>query len=312
MAERCIRELDALPAEAGQGVATIGNFDGVHRGHQRILQLARALADNEHRPVVALTFDPLPEQVMAPSRAPLQITLPDQKCRFLREAGVDWVVIVPASPSLLAMDPDEFAREVVAGRLAPRHLVEGPDFRFGRGRSGTIETLRRAAPQLGFEVHMGQPLEVDVGEGPQRVSSTLIRRLLLAGRVGDAARCLGRPFTLRGRVVGGHQRGRSLEFPTANVGGGRQICPGDGVYAGWAEVADRRRPAAISVGDKPTFGPSERTVEAFLLGAEGDFYGQMASVSFLRRLRDQVRFDSAEALKAQIAKDVQRVREICQ
>jgi riboflavin kinase/FMN adenylyltransferase len=164
--------------------------------------------------------------------------------------------------------------------------------------------------RAGIRVHLVDSVLIDLAEGRERVSSTLVRNLLRAGRVEDVRRCLGREFVLYGTVVGGRGRGRLLEFPTANLGGGEQVVPGDGVYAGRALVRGRTAPAAISVGTKPTFGESERTVEAFLLDAREDYYNEPVGLSFVRRLRDQVRFDSAEALKAQIAKDVEIVRQI--
>jgi len=314
MDDRCITGLDSLPLSARAGVVTVGNFDGVHLGHQRILRAARALADANGLRVVAMTFDPPPGLVLRASDVPERITPHEEKARLLLEAGADYVVTVPTTPQLLAMSPDEFARQVVIDRLAPRHVVEGHDFCFGRGRSGNIDTFRAVGAGAGLLVHVVEPayLDLDPGQGPpRRISSTLVRSLVHAGRVEDANRCLGREFTLYGMVVSGQARGRLLEFPTVNLTEGEQVRPGDGVYAGRAAVAGRRCAAAISVGNKPTFAPAGRAVEAFLLDAKGDFYHEGLALSFLRRLRDQVRFDGVEALKAQIEKDVQRVREIC-
>jgi riboflavin kinase/FMN adenylyltransferase len=191
--------------------------------------------------------------------------------------------------------------------------VEGASFRFGRGRAGGVETLRRAGASGGFELHLTDPVRIPLGGGEEVVSSTLIRRLVAAGRVADAARCLGRDFCLYGRVVPGSGLGRSLEYPTANLALGEQVCPGDGVYAGRAAVAGAEFAAAISIGTKPTFPETRQagpTVEAFLLDASGDYYGQTMALSFARRLRDQRRYEGPEALKAQMARDVETVRRI--
>jgi riboflavin kinase/FMN adenylyltransferase len=196
---------------------------------------------------------------------------------------------------------------VIEEHFAPRGMVEGPDFHFGRGRGGSVDTLRRR----GFEVRVVDSVAVDLPDGRQIVSSTLIRRLLLAGRIEDAARCLDRLYVLQGRVIGGRRVGRVLEFPTANLDPLEQVVPADGVYAGWAAVGTELYAAAISIGDKPTFnGEGGRAVEAFLIGASGDYYGCEMTLSFARRLRDQERFPGVDALKAQIARDVENVRAI--
>ncbi len=314
MDERCIQGLESLPAAARSGVLTIGNFDGVHVGHRRILQVARDLAHSAPAAVVAMTFEPPPDLVLRPEDAPQRVVPPEVKCRLLREAGCDWVVTAAADRAMLAMAPTEFVEQVIVRRFSPRHVVEGANFRFGRGRAGGVETLRQAGAPAGFELHVADPVRVRLAGGEEVVSSTLIRRLVAAGRVAGAARCLGRDFSLYGRVVPGSGLGRSLEHPTANLALGEQVCPGDGVYAGTAAVAGGEFAAAISVGTKPTFtatGEARRTVEAFLLDASGDYYDETMTLSFARRLRDQRRYESAEALKAQMAKDVERVREIC-
>ena len=308
--EYCLESLQSLPAEFRRCVLTIGNFDGMHLGHQRILETACRLARQEGLKVVAMTFEPPPDLVLRPADSPQRLAPPQQKRRLLEEAGADHVVIVRSDQTFLSTGPEEFIREVLLRRFAPRHIVEGPNFFFGRGRSGDIQTLRDAAVAGGFEVHVVDPILLEVGGRPQRVSSTLIRQLVAAGNVEDAARCLGRPFTLYGTIVAGQGQGRILEFPTANIQPGQQIVPPDGVYAGQAVIEDSTYPAAISVGTKPTLGPAPRTIEAFLLDATGDFYGRAMALRFLHRLRDQRRFDDIDSLKTQIAKDVKRVREL--
>jgi riboflavin kinase/FMN adenylyltransferase len=311
MQERCIEGLDSLPPSLQGCVLTIGNFDGVHLGHQQILHSARALGDADGITVVALTFEPPPELALRPEQPPLRITPPQQKYRLLRHAGADYVVAAKTENHLLQMSPEEFIEQVVVQHFAPKHVVEGRNFFFGRGRSGNIDTLAQAAPASGFVLHVVEPVMVELPEGAERISSTLVRGLVLAGRIEDANRCLGREFALYERVVPGEGHGRILEFPTVNVDPRQQVVPADGVYAGKATVNRDEFPAAISIGSKPTLGPSERAIEAFLIGARGDLYGKELTLTFARRLRDQHRFETTEQLKAQIAKDVERVREIC-
>jgi len=314
MDENCIMGLEALPEAVRSCVLTIGNFDGVHVGHQRILARARSLAEAAGATAVAMTFEPPPDLVLRPADPPQRILPAEQKLRLLRAAGAEAVVVARADDALLSMRPAEFIEHVIVRRFAPRHVVEGPNFRFGRRRSGTVETLRQAGPSWGFEVHVAEPVVVDLGGSAETVSSTLVRGLVMAGRVADAATCLGRPFALYGRIVSGLHFGRILEFPTANLSSGEQVCPGDGVYAGRAAIGATTYPAAVSIGTKPTLtdgSEAHRCIEAFLLNAEGDFYDEDMALSFVCRLRDQERFDGIEALRAQIDKDVARVREIC-
>jgi len=307
-----VEDLDRLPAEARGCVLTIGNFDGVHLGHRRILQVARSAADAVGAKVVAMLFDPPPLAVLAPDRAPPPITPTAMKVRRLAECGADVIVVVPATGEFLGIEARSFVQDVLVGRFRPRRLVEGPDFAFGRGRGGNVQTLRELGAEAGFEVTVVDPAVVELpGEGPVRVSSSLIRRLVLAGDVVAAGRCLGRTFSLYGRVVQGQGRGRLLEFPTANVDPGGMLVPGDGVYAARAEVAGRSCPAAVSIGVKPTFGPGPRTIEAHLIDDRRRLYDQPIALSFFQRLRDQETFPDTGSLRAQIAKDVERVRHLC-
>ncbi len=312
MDDRVIHGLESLPAEARRGVLTIGNFDGMHVGHQRIIATARELADAEGLAVVALTFEPPPDLVVRPQDQPRRLTPADQKADLLRQAGADWVVFVTADRQLLAMEPNEFIRKMVAAMVAPRYVVEGWNFFFGRGRSGNVDTLREAGEELGFAVHVVEAVTVQLPGGDERVCSTLIRDLVSAGLVEQATLCLGRPFALYGYVVAGHNRGRLLEYPTANIAPSEQVIPADSIYAGWADIDGRTFAAAISIGDQPTFAPAARTIEAHLLDVDEDFYGRFMTLRFVTRLREQRQFDGPAALSAQIAKDVERVRGICQ
>ncbi len=312
MDDRCIQGPEPLPAEARASVLTIGNFDGVHLGHQRILDTARGLADAHGVALVAVTFDPPPDLVLRPGDRPQRVSPHAERCRLLRAGGADWVVTLESQPALLDMTAEQFVQDVIVRHFAPAHLVEGHDFFFGRGRRGTVETLEAQGRRLGFAVHVVEAVTLDFPEGPQRISSSLIRRFVAAGRVADAARCLGRDFALFGTVITGHGRGRVLDFPTANIEPAEQVVPADGIYAGRAVVAGRRTAAAISIGDRPTLGPAgQRVVEAFLLDLREDCYGQQMSLGFVARLRDQQKFPGVRELREQIAKDVERVRQLC-
>ncbi len=306
-----INGLEATDSSLRGCVLAVGNFDGVHVGHRRILAEATEIARAESRKVAAMTFEPPPDLVLRRDDVPRRITPADEKCRLLREAGADAVVKVTATEDLLKLSADEFIEQVVVERFAPACVVEGHNFRFGRGRSGDVETLRAAGRIRGFDVRVVEPVMVEISGSQRRVSSTLIRDLIASGRVEDAARCLGRNFVLFGDVIGGKRLGRVLEFPTVNVRTHEQVVPADGVYAGFAKVEGGDGPAAISIGDRPTFDGRERQIEANLLKGDGDHYGKNVSLIFIRRLRQQQKFPSAEQLKQQIAKDVQRVREIC-
>lgn len=311
MNARVLRGLEGLPPDAHGRVLTIGIFDGVHLGHQRILQTARALADRAGGQVCVGTFDPSPAELLAPDRPAESILTSEVKYRLLGECGADFIVVIETTGELLATPAEGFVRDVILGRLRGTHVVEGPDFRFGRGRAGSVETLRRMAAKSGFEFTEVAAAKVELpGKGAVRVSSSLIRDLVRSGEVEAAGGCLTRPFTLYGRVVTGQRRGRLLQFPTANVDPDKTVVPGDGVYAARVEIGPTRYPSAVSIGVKPTFGPARRSIEVHLIDADGDFYGRRIAVAFLARLRDQAKFSDADSLRVEIAKDIQRVREI--
>lgn len=302
--------LDNVPDSLKGCVLTIGNFDGVHRGHQAIIDRARQLARPEGTQVVAMTFDPPPDLVVRPADPPQRLTPQPLKRELLIEAGADHVVTAIADMQLLSMTPEAFLKDVIGEKFAPTHIVEGSDFHFGRKRSGSVETLQQAAGPMGFGMHVVDPVMIAFADGEQRISSTMIRRLVAGGRVDDAADAMGRAFTLVGTVVGGEQIGRVLEFPTANLAPGEQITPADGVYAGLASLDELTVPAAISIGCKPTTGPSPRTIEANLIGVEGEFYGRIMRLQFYKHLREQRTYDSLDALRAQIARDVQQTKDV--
>ncbi len=303
---------DGLPEELKGCVLTIGNFDGVHVGHRRILDCCRQHADQEGLRMVVLTFDPPPDLVLRAEDEPQRIDPAEPNALRLCQAGADHVVVAQTDESLVAMSPEEFLDQVVHRYFAPRHVVEGKNFYFGIGRSGNVQTLRDAGARRGFVVHVVEPVVRTVRGKKSRISSTLIRLLIQTGRVEEARDLLARPYALYGRVVSGCGQGRVLQFPTANLDPGEQVVPIDGVYAGTSLMAGREVPTAISIGTKPTLGPGERTIEAHLIDETGelDLYEQQLEVRFEKRLRDQVRFESVEALREAIDRDVQAVRQL--
>ncbi len=304
------RSPDEVPGDLGRTVVVIGNFDGVHRGHRHVVARARQIADERGLPVVAVTFDPHPMAVLRPDHAPVTLTTIEQRAALLGDSGADAVLALPFSREMAAWSPEEFIDRVLVEVLHAAAVVVGANFRFGNRASGDVATLTAAGSQQGFTVE-----GVELDGGPQVWSSTYVRTCLAAGDVAGAAEALGRPVSVRGRVVRGDERGRELGYPTANVpvgqGGG---VPADGVYAGWLRRLDTgdRLPAAISVGTNPTFdGERERRVEAYALDRHDlELYDVEVEVEFVERLRGMVRFDSVEELVAQMKDDVARTRDV--
>jgi riboflavin kinase/FMN adenylyltransferase len=258
---------------------------------------------------VVLTFEPHPLTIVAPSKAPPRLLTIDEKLRLLSKAGADITVVARSEPELLNLQAERFIEEVIMQRFHPTHIVEGPSFGFGRGRKGTPKLLRRVAARFDCEVHIVEPVTLQIDKDETlMVSSSLIRRLLSEGKVRRAKLCLGRPYTLIGTVIGGDRRGRTIGFPTANVAVTEQLIPADGVYAGRALAGSRKHLAAISIGNTPTFSGTGQRIEAHLLDFDGDLYGQTIRIDFEHRLRGQRRFDSPEALAEQLRRDVEAVR----
>lgn len=293
---------------------TIGNFDGVHRGHAALLREARRRAGDGGR-VVALAFHPHPISVLRPEQAPAVLMPFERRSEHLRRLGADEVVRLTATPETLGLSPEAFIERVLEGHH-PSAIVEGSDFRFGRGRSGDASTLLRLGAANGFEVSIIDPVEAELSDQTiVTVSSTMTRWLVARGRVVDAARLLGRPYELEGLVVRGDRRGREIGFPTANIETDGLI-PADAVYAGAATLPDGREfPAAVHVGPRATFASATRTVEAYLIGWRGPLedgwrgaeeYGWRIRVSFTAWLRDQARFEGVGPLVDQIRRDVER------
>ncbi|GAA1872645.1 bifunctional riboflavin kinase/FAD synthetase [Myceligenerans crystallogenes] len=311
-------DLDQVPAGFGPSVVTIGNFDGVHRGHQAVLGRIVRLARADDAAAVAVTFDPHPAAVHRPETAPELITSLPDRLGLLAETGIDGVLVVTYTLDFAAQTPQEFVQKYLVDPLGARTVVVGHDVRFGKQNAGTLATMVELGGEHGFEVVAIE----DVG-GPDhhRWSSTAVRAALSEGDVAGAARVLGRAHRVRGMVVHGDARGRELGFPTANLGGIEGMVPADGVYAGRLRrpgLAEREPshpdgvlPAAISVGTNPTFDGVERRVEAYVLDRDDlDLYDEHVVLEFTEHLRPTVRFDGIEPLVAQMHDDVARAREI--
>jgi riboflavin kinase/FMN adenylyltransferase len=310
-------DLTDVPAGYGPSVVTLGNFDGVHAGHRAVLGRAVATARATGSRAVAITFDPHPLQVLYPDRAPGLITSLPQRLELMAATGLDAVLVMEFTRELALWSPDEFVDRVMVRTLGATTVVVGRDTRFGHRNSGDVETLRLLGERLGFDVDVVGDLLPDSGE--RRWSSSWVRELLAAGEVAAAAEVLGRPHRLSGEVVHGDHRGRELGFPTANLGSPVEgLVPADGVYAGWMlrrdrpeGDADRVLPAAVSIGTNPTFDGVSQRVEAYVLDrTDLDLYGEHVALELVARLRPTERFDSVDALVAQMHADVESCRSL--
>ena len=299
-----VRGVPSAPPDRRPTAVALGVFDGVHLGHRAILGAAVAHARAVGAPALACTFEPHPFEVLQPDRAPLPSTTLDERLALIAACGIDRTVVLTFTRELAAVEPEAFAKDVLVERLAAQQVVVGFNHRFGRGARGDAALLRELGTRHGFKVDVVDPLTVD----GVPVSSTAIRAALGRGDLGSAARMLGRQYSLPGKVVAGAGRGRTLGFPTANVAPDRPVLVAPGVYACTFEVGGQARRAVVNVGVRPTFGEDTLAVEAYLLDFSGDLYGQTVRLVFVSRVREERRFPSVDALRAQIAEDVETAR----
>lgn len=298
---RVFRGLVRLPEGLGPTAVTIGNFDGVHLGHKALIEgLVEEAAKRGLRPC-AVTFFPHPLKILAPERAPSMIQCLEDRVEEIGRLGVEILMVVPFTLEFAKVTAEDFVREYLGLRLRCRLLMVGPNARFGRNREGDIRTLERMVPEISSDLIVIPTIYVNGA----RVSSSAIRRMIEAGDMEGAASLIGRPFALQGEVVSGAGRGRMLGFPTANVLADGESKPKEGIYACRVEIEGRMWPAALHLGPIPTFACPRPMMEVHIIGFEGDLVGRRIRIHFLRRLRDIMRFDSVEALRAQIAKDVE-------
>lgn len=279
----------------------IGNLDGVHRGHQAVLQQARAIADARGLSAVVLTFDPHPSQVLRGFTPPRLATL-ERRVELLRRHGADEVVIEPFTSELAALTPERFVKELLVGRLGAKAVVVGEDFRFGAKRAGDLEAMRAFGLELGFEVAAAAV----AGDERGPFSSTRVREAITTGDLDEATRLLGRRHSISGVVEGGDRRGRTIGFPTANLGGVVEVLPPHGVYAVFADD----RPGVMNVGVRPTVDGTSLRIEVHLFDFDGDLYGQPMRVHLVGRIRDEKKFAGLDELRAQIATDAAAARTI--
>lgn len=299
---------DAVPRDFGPSAVTVGKFDGLHLGHRDVLrQLCDAAQARGLVPAV-VTFDRNPLAVLQPDRAPEPLVSPAQKVELFEQAGIGAVLMLPFTEELARLSPEAFVTRILVDALHAELVLAGRDFRFGERGSGDLAALTRFGETHGFEVQMIE----DYGRDGRRVSSTWIRELLSEGKVGEAARLLGRRPSVRSRVVHGEQRGRELGYPTANLDPDIEgMLPLDGVYAAWALVDGERYGAAVSIGNNPTFdNVPQHQVEAHLLDQRLDLYGSTITLEFVEYIRPMTRFSGVDALVAQLQADERRIRQV--
>ena len=300
-----IRDLEAL-ARHPYPVTAIGNFDGVHLGHRAILKAAIDHARAAGGTAFALTFDPLPAKLLAPARAPRVILTPDDKLETLRLSGIDGVIVLDFTLELSLLSPRGFVRDCLRGKIGVREVVVGHSVNFGHNRAGNAAMMVELGREFGFDTEVVGPFKI----GGIEVSSPKVREAIAAGDLRGAARLLGRYHFLRGPVVRGRERGRTIGFPTANLASETECIPPDGVYATRVILDDGAYPAIANIGMRPTFSESERSIEAHIFDFTRDIYGMRIKLELVERIRAERKFDNADALKAQIALDLSKVREI--
>ncbi len=300
-----IRDLEAL-ARHPYPVTATGNFDGVHLGHRAILKTAIDRARAAGGTAFALTFDPLPAKVLAPDRAPRLILAPEDKLEMLRLSGVDGVIVLNFTLELSMLSPRDFARDYLRGKIGAREVVVGHSVSFGHNRAGNAALMVELGREFGFDTTVVGPVKI----AGIKVSSTKVRELIAGGDLRGAAALLGRWHFLCGPVVRGHARGRAIGFPTANLDCETECIPPDGVYAARVILGDGAFPSILNIGMRPTFSEGTRSIEAHIFDFARDLYGTRIKVEPIERIRPERKFDSVDALKAQIALDVLKAREI--
>jgi riboflavin kinase/FMN adenylyltransferase len=302
-----LRSPDHLPPELTGGAVAIGNFDGVHRGHARLVERLVTQARDVGGPAIVFTFDPHPLAILRPEWLPTPMTRSERKAELLGQLGVDAVIAYPTDRELLNLTPQQFFDLIVRQRLQAKAIVEGPNFHFGKNRTGNIEVLQLLCANTGTTIQIVEPFAVD----DELISSSRVRNLIQSGAVGQANQLLTQPYRLSGVVGRGVQRGRTIGFPTANLEQVQTVLPALGVYAARAVVNGTQHAAAVNIGPNPTFGESAVKLEVHLIDFDGNLYDQPLSIDLLDRLRDIQSFPSVQALIHQLQLDVAEARELC-
>ena len=298
--------IEAVQKKFKNPAITIGNFDGVHMGHQALFQRVKQWAGELNGESIVVTFDPHPLEVLFPEKAPLFITSHRQKLDLIARCGIDATIVIPFDHEFSQMSAREFVKVILVDKIGTRAIVVGHDYRFGHSRVGDIPFLRKLGQQYGFEVEIVTAIKMN----HTPVSSTSIRRMIAKGDVSEANRLLGRPFEVGGIVIEGRKRGVKLGFPTANIRMQGVASPRTGVYVIEAEVDGKTYEGAANLGYNPTFGDAELSLEAHLFDFNQDIYGKYITIRFIDRLRDEKRFSGPEELRAQIQKDIDTARKI--
>ncbi|MFN5320088.1 MAG: bifunctional riboflavin kinase/FAD synthetase [Planctomycetota bacterium] len=305
---KLLRRLEQFPSELRGGALTIGNFDGVHRGHKHVMQRLKQHAAAVNGPAIVFTFDPHPARLLRPEHSPPPLTWIDRKAELLSELGVDAVVAYPTDLALLQLEYADFFHKIVLERIGARAMVEGPNFYFGHNRQGDVQKLAELCTDYGLALEVVQPKLETSGE--EMISSSRIRRLIGSGDVAGAGRLLTQPYRIRGLVVHGSARGASLGFPTANLDAIDTLVPAHGVYVGRAQIERRWYWTAVHIGPNPTFGEFASKVEIHVLDFDGSLYGTVLEVDFIDRIRGVKAFADIESLRTQLQRDIEFARDV--
>jgi riboflavin kinase/FMN adenylyltransferase len=289
-------------------VVTMGNFDGIHLGHQEIFRILRREAEENSGTALVITFFPHPLKVLHPERAPRLITCLEDRIELIKCCGVGYILCLPFTEAFAGWDPERFVRDILIQKLGTKKVLVGEDFRFGKNRKGNIDFLQEKGKPYGYTVQKINPVQVDGME----VSSTRIRQCVQEGHIRESATMLGRPYSISGKVVSGEKRGKTLGFPTANLATDAELLPPNGVYAVRVVLAGDRRPAVASLGVKPTFSGTQFTIEAHIFDFDEDIYGESMRIEFVEWIREEKSFPDARALVQQIEGDAQEARRILQ
>jgi len=305
-----VSDLEEIKEPFTNAVITVGNFDGVHIGHQALFHTVVEQAHNIGGTAVAMTFDPHPMKVLAPEGQPPKITLAEQKAELIAKTGMDVLICIPFTESFAAISARSFIEDLMIKKIGMRAIVVGRDYSFGRNREGNLDMLRQMAAELNFEVIVVDWIQGANGK-VQRISSTQIRELVMDGQMEEAKRMLGRYYQIRGIVAGGRNRGgRLLGFPTANINLQDELCPKQGIYAVTVEHRGLTYQGVANIGFSPTFDDHLFTIEVHILDFNEDIYSDRIRVNFIQRLRDEIKFENIDALSMQIKKDVDHARTI--
>ena len=304
---KVFRDIGEISPEYANSVVTIGNFDGIHLAHQALIRRVIGEARQGQTKSVVITFDPHPQKVLHPERRPFfLLTTVEEKLSLIASLGVDAVLLIPFTLEFSRTTAESFVREILWDRLRIRKVFIGHDYAFGNRKQGNEDFLRAMGERLGFEVESIDAVRID----GITVSSTNVRMAILEGDVAKAALLLGKPYAMGGTVIRGYQRGRGLGIPTANIEPEKELLPANGVYAVLTEIDGVRHPGVLNIGFNPTFSNEKLSVEVHIMGFAGDLYGKALRVSFVERIRSEMKFESPKRLVEQIMKDKERAEEI--